>query len=101
MVDENAPAFIKLKEMIEQDMADVPQLFSDKLDEVIEEDRPKTLDDLLQVWTVDAPGMWENDSGPKEWYAVSNDDEGIVAYFEHEKDAFGFRLYKINQALNG
>lgn len=93
--------FIKLKDMIEQDMADVPQLFSDKLDEVIEDDKIPTLDDLLENWTVDAPGLWENDSGPKDWYAVSNDDEGIVAYFEHEKDAFGFRLYKINQILNG
>ena len=63
-------------------------------------DKKPTLDDLLQVWCVDAPGLWENDTGPKGWWAVSN-DEGIVAYFGSEADAFRFRLAEINRALNG
>lgn len=61
---------------------------------------PKTLDDLLQVWSVHDPGMWENDDGPAGWWAVSNDD-GIVAYFGREDAAFRFRLAEINRALNG
>jgi hypothetical protein len=46
------------------------------------------------------PGTWENDEGPKNWYAVANDD-GIIAYFGSESDAFRFRLAEINRALNG
>lgn len=60
----------------------------------------KSLDDLLAEWSVDAPGMWQNDDGPADWFAVSNDD-GIVAYFGDESAAFRFRLAEINRALNG
>jgi len=60
----------------------------------------KTLYELLAEWAVHPPGMWENKDGPDGWYAVSNDD-GIVAYFNNERDAFAFRLNKINQILNG
>lgn len=60
----------------------------------------KTLDELLEEWGVDSPGMWENDSGPLDWYAVENDD-GIIAYFGEERDALAFRLMKINFTLNG
>lgn len=59
----------------------------------------KNLDELLEEWSVCPPGLWENNHGPKEWYAVCNND-GIIAYFGSEKDAFGFRLFKINQLLN-
>jgi len=59
----------------------------------------KTLEELLEEWSVLYPGMWENKSGPQDWYAVSNDD-GIVAYFAKEGDAFMFRLDKINTELN-
>jgi len=43
--------------------------------------------------------MWENDTGPKDWWAVSNDG-GIKAYFGNEKDAFRWRLAMINRELN-
>jgi hypothetical protein len=58
-----------------------------------------TLDQLLEQWTVLSPGMWENDTGPKDWHAVANDD-GIIAYFANEIDALRFRLDSINLELN-
>ena len=60
----------------------------------------KNIDDLLQEWSVLAPGQWDNEQGPKNWYAVCNDDS-VVAYFLDEKDAFRFRLAEINRVLNG
>lgn len=62
---------------------------------------PTCLDDALENWQAMAPGMWENDVGPEDWWAVSNDKEGIVAYFQHERDAFRWRLGQINRQLNG
>ncbi len=59
----------------------------------------KTLEELLEDWSVMEPGLWENEAGPKDWFAVANTD-GIVAYFRDEKDAFAYRLDKINQYLN-
>ena len=59
-----------------------------------------TLDDLLDIWTVYEPGVWQNNDGPADWFAVAN-DEGIVAYFGQESDAFRFRLAEINRVLNG
>jgi hypothetical protein len=61
-----------------------------------------SLDDLLEEWSVLSPGMWDNDAYPalKDWWAVCNDD-GIVAYFSQEQDAFRFRLAEINRILNG
>ncbi len=55
--------------------------------------------ELLDEVSVAAPDMWENDEGPKGWYAVITDD-GIVAYFATEKDALRFRLDLINRSLN-
>jgi hypothetical protein len=55
--------------------------------------------ELLDEVSVAAPDMWENDEGPKGWYAVITED-GIVAYFASENDAFLFRLYLINKRLN-
>lgn len=60
----------------------------------------KSLDEALDEWSVHDPEMWENDEGPKGWWAVSNND-GIVAYFGEERDAFRFRLSEINRILNG
>lgn len=57
------------------------------------------IDDLLQSWSVLDPAMWENDEGPKGWWAVCNDD-GIVAYFATEADAYRWRLDMINRELN-
>ena len=56
--------------------------------------------DLLDTVSVAAPRMWENDEGPKGWYAVITDDDGIVAYFATENDALRFRLDLINRHLN-
>lgn len=63
--------------------------------------RTRHLEDLLDEWAVHAPGMWENDVGPKGWWAVSSANSGIVAYFADEDDACRFRLAEINRALNG
>jgi hypothetical protein len=62
----------------------------------------KTLDELLEEWSVLWPGSWDNDQSPTlgNWYAVANND-GIVAYFRDEADALGYRLMKINFILNG
>lgn len=60
---------------------------------------PPTLDDLTQEISVDAPGQWENDEGPKDWYAVSG-PFGIFAYFGDENEAFRHRLDIINRILN-
>ncbi len=60
----------------------------------------RTLDDALETWSVHAPGMWENEEGPKGWYAVSGNN-GIVAYFGSERDALRYRLAEINRWLNG
>lgn len=64
------------------------------------ETKPRlTLDEMLERWAVHDPGMWENDTGPKGWWAVSNDD-GIVAYFGNEIDACRWRLDMINKEMN-
>ena len=54
---------------------------------------------LLDEWQVQEYGMWDNEEGPKGWFAVSG-DEGIVAYFNSMDDASRFRLDKINRILN-
>jgi len=59
----------------------------------------KSFDELLEEWSVLSPGLWENETGPKDWFAVANDN-GIVAYFGEEKDAFAYRLDRINTELN-
>ena len=61
----------------------------------------KTLDELLEKWTVLSPYSWENENSKTlgHWYAVAN-DSGIVAYFGNESDALAFRLDKINTELN-
>ncbi len=58
------------------------------------------LNQSLDTWSVMSPGMWENDTGPEGWYAVCNDDDGIVAYFATEIDACRYRLFMINRDLN-
>lgn len=62
----------------------------------------KTLDELLEEWSVLPPGTWENENTylMNDWFAIANDD-GICAYFNNDKDAFSFRLIKINSILNG
>ena len=61
----------------------------------------RTLDAALERWQVHDPEtLWENGHGPFGWYAVSNDD-GIIAYFGREEDAYRFRLAEVNRQLNG
>lgn len=61
----------------------------------------KDLDQLLEDTSVHAPGQWENTEGPLNWWAVSTERAGgIVAYFQKEEHAFGFRLWLINGILN-
>lgn len=60
----------------------------------------KTLADLLEVIGVLAPGQWENDQGPRGWWAVCTEEDGIIAYFGTEERAFWFRLALINARLN-
>ena len=63
----------------------------------------KTLESSLENWQVHDPGMWENELTGlmPEWYAVSNADDAIVAYFSKESDAYRFRLAEVNRELNG
>lgn len=58
----------------------------------------RALDYLLEDWSVIYPG--QHDGPMTDWFAVTN-DLGIIAYFAEEKDAFAFRLMKINMILNG
>jgi len=60
--------------------------------------KAKSISDLLDEWQVEFG--WDNNTGPKGWIGVSN-NYGIIAYFGNEKDAFAFRLMKINFILNG
>jgi hypothetical protein len=57
------------------------------------------LDEALDEISVHPPGMWENNDGPKDWYAVSN-SEGIIAYTHNESLACFLRLAIINGMLN-
>lgn len=59
-----------------------------------------TIEEALEKWQVHEPGMWENDTGPQGWWAVSNDDDGIVAYFAQPSDAYRWRLDQVNRDLN-
>lgn len=59
----------------------------------------RSLNDLLETWSVLDPEQWENESGPMGWFAVCN-DHGIVAYFADERDAYRYRLSEINRTLN-
>lgn len=60
----------------------------------------KTLAELLDEVSVLASGQWENDQGPEGWFAVCNDNDGIIAYFYDEALALRFRLDYINAILN-
>lgn len=59
-----------------------------------------TLQDFLDKIVVYNSDEWENNEGPKNWYAVAADNDGIIAYFLDEVDAYRFRLDYINRQLN-
>lgn len=62
-----------------------------------------TLNDALEYVDVDPPGLWENPLVEliPDWWGVSTNDAGIIAYFQNERDACAFRLMLINMILNG
>lgn len=60
----------------------------------------RTLTELLDDVSVHAPGMWDNETGPQGWFAVS-DCDGIKAYFADEHAAYRWRLSEINRIMNG
>lgn len=62
--------------------------------------KPKDLNEWLEDVHVDWPDGWENSEGPKGWWAVSTGNDGIIAYFCSEVDAFRFRLDYINRIMN-
>lgn len=55
----------------------------------VSQDFPKKMLDMDDV-DVMAPGTWENEEGPADWYAVST-PKGIVAYFGDEDAACAFK----------
>ena len=57
------------------------------------------IEDALAKWQVH-PYAGEASPWPANWWAVSN-NEGIIAYFGNEVDAFRFRLMQVNFDLNG
>lgn len=60
------------------------------------------LDGMLDEVTVDQLGEHDGDERePKGWWAVSIGEEGDIAFFINEADAFRFRLDLINYWLNG
>lgn len=52
---------------------------------------PTKLSDMTEFWFLDAPETWHNNAGPKGFWAVGNDDEGIISYFANEQYANQFR----------
>lgn len=66
-------------------------------------DDVEDIDDALKNVTVHFPGDW---SAPEnelvaDCFAVSTADDGIIAYFYSEDDAFAFRYMIIARWLNG
>lgn len=65
-----------------------------------------SLDYLLETVGVDGPSERAaafaagNKSWPVGWWAVSDENGGYIAYFEHESDAWSFRLVLINKRMN-
>jgi hypothetical protein len=59
----------------------------------------RTFYDLLEDISV-IPAGEVLASDVSEWFVVA-DNDGVIAYFAREADAFAFRLMVINMALNG
>lgn len=59
------------------------------------------LDRALEKWLVlEEAEFRQKPECPEGWWAVVN-DEGIIAYFRDEADAFRFRFAEINREMNG
>lgn len=62
----------------------------------------KDIDYWLDEYHVYLPEELNNyPDGLRGWYAVESPEQGIMAYFANESDAFRFRLSEINRRLNG
>lgn len=61
-----------------------------------------TLDDLLELIQVetDIIDLRDGQHNVDGWFGVSN-EEGIIAYFGTQEEAFSYRLNYINRVLNG
>ena len=58
-----------------------------------------TLDEALEYWAVH--DYWGTQTEVlTDWHAVSNDEEGIIAYFAKREDAYRWRLSMVNRTLN-
>jgi hypothetical protein len=60
----------------------------------------KTLEEMIDEFSVMKADQFDTWEGPEEWYAVIS-PMGIEAYFGQESHALAFRLMLINMALNG
>lgn len=67
------------------DAAIQPMLHGDALDEYF----LRAAASLGSELRIIPPGLWENDTGPQDWYAVE-DAAGIIAYFAEEEAALRF-----------
>lgn len=60
-----------------------------------------TIDDLLELIQVEEiDNEMPTYNSMNGWYGVSN-EEGIIAYFGTQEEAFSYRLNYINRVLNG
>lgn len=63
--------------------------------------------EMAELVTVLRPESWSNKFGPKDWWAVCDEETtweghgGIIAYFFNEEDAILFRHNYINAKING
>lgn len=64
--------------------------------------KPNSLDEACEHWCVH--DTWDNEVSivlmRDGWYAVSNEEDSIIAYFWNKADAYRFRLAMINRDLN-
>ena len=59
-----------------------------------------TIDELYEKWYVSPPGRWNFNGISIDFWSVGNTDEGILAFFKKEADAWRFRKDKIKRILN-
>jgi hypothetical protein len=65
----------------------------------VADDSGPCLDDLLEAVGVSNP--WVDEDGmpsnacPEGWTGVWDENGGYIAYFQHEEDAYAFRLFLI------
>ncbi len=87
--------------MSQAELAALGKLASDDAGDEVKSMARMTIDEALDRVSVDDPDLIgpETWQGPKDWFGVSTDD-GIVAYFGTEAEAYRYRLNLINRMLN-